>query len=72
MDLRELRYFAMVCSERNFTKAANRLHISQPSLSVALQKLENELGLNLLVRDNPAAGSRRAFAAGRAFGAADG
>lgn len=52
MDLRELRYFAMVCSERNFTKAANRLHISQPSLSVALQKLENELGLNLLVRDN--------------------
>lgn len=52
MDLRELRYFSMVCSERNFTKAANRLHISQPSLSVALQKLENELGLNLLVRDN--------------------
>lgn len=52
MDLRELRYFKMVCEEKNFTKAANRLHISQPSLSVALQKLENELGLTLLVRDN--------------------
>ncbi len=52
MDLRELRYFKMVCAEKNFTRAASRLHISQPSLSVALQKLEEELGMNLLVRDN--------------------
>lgn len=32
MDLRELRYFAMVCSERNFTKAANRLHIRRQQI----------------------------------------
>lgn len=52
MDLRELRYFQMVCKTKNFTRAATELHISQPSLSVALQKLEEELGLTLLVRDN--------------------
>ena len=52
MDLRDLRYFQMVCRTKNFTRAASALHIAQPSLSVALQKLEEELGLTLLVRDN--------------------
>ena len=52
MDLRKLKYFLVVCEEKNITKAAQRLHVSQPSLSVALQRLEAELELPLLVRDN--------------------
>lgn len=50
MDVRILRYFLAVAREENITKAANFLHISQPSLSVQIMELEQELGKKLLIR----------------------
>lgn len=50
MDIRILRYFLMVAKEQSFTKAAEQLHITQPTLSRQLAALEEELGTDLLVR----------------------
>ncbi|XXM71978.1 LysR family transcriptional regulator [Lysinibacillus sphaericus] len=51
MDLRQLRYFTTVVQEKNFSKAAGILHISQPSLSNSIMKLEKEIGFQLLERN---------------------
>ena len=50
MDIRILRYFIAVAEEGNITKAASRLHVSQPALSMQLAALEEELGQRLLER----------------------
>lgn len=44
MDIRVLKYFLMVAREENITKAANLLHLTQPTLSRQLMQLEEELG----------------------------
>jgi DNA-binding transcriptional LysR family regulator len=49
-DLRRLQYFLGVAQERNFTRAAERLHVAQPALSRQVRQLEQELGVELLHR----------------------
>lgn len=50
MDIRVLQYFLTVVREENITKAAEALHITQPTLSRQLSKLEEDLGVQLFIR----------------------
>ncbi|MFJ2839416.1 LysR family transcriptional regulator [Nocardia sp. NPDC087230] len=50
MELRQLRYFVTVVDEGGFTRAAERLHLTQPGLSAQVRQLERELGQPLLHR----------------------
>ncbi|MGQ4514654.1 LysR substrate-binding domain-containing protein [Streptomyces sp. DW26H14] len=63
MDLRQLEYFVAVAEERNFTRAAERVHISQSGVSAQIRQLERELGAELFDRS---ARTATLTAAGRA------
>lgn len=52
MQLEELRTFIAVVDSKNFTKAGNELNISQPTVSLHVKNLEDELNITLLVRSN--------------------
>ena len=64
MDLRHLRYFVAVAEEENVSRAALKLHVSQPGLSRQIRDLEDEIGFQLLERS---AKSVRLTAAGKVF-----
>jgi len=64
MELRHLRYFVGVAEMENVSRAALKLHVSQPALSAQIRDLENEIGFSLLKRT---AKSVRLTEAGRAF-----
>ena len=50
MELRTLRYFLTIAAEGNMTRAADVLHVTQPTLSRQLMDLEKELGTTLVLR----------------------
>lgn len=52
MELRVLNYFLAIAREENFTRAAEQLHVTQPTLSRQVAQLEEELGVELFVRSN--------------------
>src|SRR2546421_7096929 len=64
MEMHQLRYVVAVARARNFSRAAEQCHVSQPSLSQQIQKLEEELGERLFHRTKREAKLTRA---GEAF-----
>jgi DNA-binding transcriptional LysR family regulator len=50
MQLQQIKYFLLLCEELSFTRAAQRCHISQPSLTKSIRALEAELGGRLFHR----------------------
>lgn len=52
MTITQMQYFAAVCEHGTITKAAEVLHISQPSISLAVKDLEEQLGVTLFDREN--------------------
>ena len=63
MELRQLEYFVAVAEEANFTRAARRVHISQPGVSAQIRQLEHDLGATLFDRSGRIASLTSAGAA---------
>ena len=55
MEMHQVRYFLATVSELNFTKAAEKCNVTQPSLTRAIKQLEDELGGDLFRRERPQA-----------------
>ena len=53
MTILQLQYFQAVYEYRNMTRAANALYVSQPSVSTAIQELEDEFSVKLFLRTKP-------------------
>lgn len=51
MNLKDLEYFQRLVKERNYTKVAEAFHVSQPTITYAVKRLEEELGTELIQRD---------------------
>ena len=71
MELRQLEYFVAVAEEANFTRAAQRVHVSQSGVSAQIRQLERDLGAALIDRSGRVASLTGAGAGPVAF-AADG
>lgn len=54
MDARHVRYFLAICDEQNFTRAAKKCGVAQPSVTTAIQQLEREIGGALFLRSTHA------------------
>ena len=54
MEMQQIRYFLALCEERNFTRAAERCNVAQPSLTRAIKMLDEELGGPLFHRERAA------------------
>ncbi|MBW9152436.1 LysR family transcriptional regulator [Clostridium estertheticum] len=52
MNIKDLEYFYYLCQNKSFTKTAEILFVSQPSITMALHKIEKELGERLVIRDH--------------------
>ena len=52
MELRQLNYFIAISDAKSFTRAAEKLYVSQPALTGQINTLENELGMKLFDRTN--------------------
>ena len=52
MDLRKLKHIVALSEEKNFSRAADRVHLSQPAFSRSIQSVEEDVGLPLFIRNN--------------------
>lgn len=53
MNIKELQYYLALTELKSFSQVATRFHVSQPTITAAIKRLERELGTQLLIRANP-------------------